>query len=92
MAAFLTVGNTATTSADFALLAGDSTTLFLVDNVDTDGISSTAQVDIQIKASDGKYFSIGALSYSNPILVLDAVGTFRLKRIASTDAVGVDKN
>jgi hypothetical protein len=92
MAAFLAAGTNAVGSADFTLASGDVVTLFLIDAADTDGITADAQIDLQIKSSGGMYYSVDALTYEKPSMMLTAPGTFRLYRRACTVAVGADKN
>lgn len=82
-------GTTATTSSDFTLAAGESTTLFLIDAAGTD-VAFASQALIQIKETNsGAYFTIGRLDSNTPGQVLSAPGTFRVSRAASDVAFGV---
>jgi hypothetical protein len=76
-------------SADFTLIDGASTTLFLKDD---EGVSvpPDAIAVVQIK-SGSEYFSIGTLDVANPARVLQAPGTFRIFKHVSSTAVGVDR-
>jgi len=77
-------------SADFTLAAGASTTLYLVD-ASGESVDSFSNVAVQIK-SGLEYFTIGSLSGARPCLVLDAIGTFRIRKFAAPVAFGVDRD
>lgn len=90
MAELIANGTTETTSADFTMANGDSATIYLK-NAAGPLLSSDARAVIQIKSADGNYFTIGEINRANPAKVLSAPGTFRVVKIASANAYGVDK-
>lgn len=83
----------AATSADQVLAAGASLTLVLKPATGAAALNQfDANIDVQAKTSGGDYLTFGALTASNPVLVLTAVGTFRLSKPASAVAYGADGN
>jgi len=76
-------------SADFTLIDGQSAMLFLTD-VEGDNVDPVAVAYIQIK-SGTQYFNIGVLDVTYPARVLQAAGTFRVKKMSAPVAFGVDK-
>lgn len=91
MAAFFTAATTELASSTFALAAGESATLYLID-AGGPGLPDDVVIDVQIASSATEYFNIGSLTKHRPSAVLTAVGTFRLFRHTCSSAVGVDKN
>lgn len=90
MAELIASGTTEADSADFILTAGGSATLYLKDAAGS-AVAPLSTAEVQIK-SGTEYFTIGTLNIQNPAQVLTAVGTFRVRRMASATAFGVDKD
>lgn len=94
MAAFVAVGTTELASGDFTVAAGTSVILCLI-------AASGAQVapgsfaEVQLKASNSEYFTVGALRFERQGAVLkNDSGTdcvYRIVRKAGSVAFGVDK-
>lgn len=87
MASLIASGTTEATSSDFTLAAGTSTTLSLSGAAQPFGTAS-----IQIKSAAATYTPIGTLNSATPILVLSAVGTFRVIKSGSSVAFGVERD
>jgi hypothetical protein len=91
MAEILAPTVAAATSADQVLAVGGSLTLVLKPATGAAPLRQyDANVDVQAKTSGGDYLPFGALTASNPVLVLTATGTFRVSKPASSVAYGVD--
>lgn len=90
MSTLIASGTTAATSADFTLADGQSTTLFLTDATGPD-VANQAVALIQIKSAGGQYFTIGRLTHDNPVQVLAAPGTYRVKRDVAPVAFAVEQ-
>lgn len=76
-------------SADFTL-TGTGTTLAFVS---ADGsIPRDAQAAIQYKSAAGQYTTVDTLSSSVPALVLNATGTFRVRKYTSASSIGIDRD
>ena len=89
MAELISIGTTATSSADFTLASGVSTTLHM--KTATGVFPSGAAVAIELKAGS-VYTTIGGLTDSEPVRVLAAPGVYRVRRILSTVAFGVERD
>lgn len=90
MAELIAPTTAAATSADFNLAAGTSRTL----NLKTLGagvanFGQFANANVEIKTASG-YVVFGALTNTNPVMVLTAVGDFRISKDPTSVAVGVD--
>lgn len=93
MANLIAVGVAQANSADFPLIAGQSTTLSLTCAAGT--VMPPAPVcmaRIQILGSGGAYVDFGQIDGLNPIKVLTAIGTFRVVKNASPVAFGIDRD
>jgi len=90
MAELLASSTAQTDSADFTLASGQTATLYLKDAAG-ESVDAHANVAIQIK-SGLEYFTIGSLNGARPCMVLDAVGTFRVRKFAAPVAFGVDRD
>lgn len=90
MAELIAAGTPEADSADFTLAAGDQATLFLKDAAGP-SVAADAIARLQIKSAAGEYFNAGHLDSFSPAKVLSAPGTYRVKRLASSAAFGVDK-
>lgn len=79
-------------SLDVIIGTGGSATFLLKGGV-TDAIPATAIALIQAKNAAGtQYVTIGQIDAGNPIRVLSAAGTFRVRKLLTTSAIGVDQN
>jgi hypothetical protein len=90
MAEILASGTSVANSSTVTLAAGESATLAL--RVDADGGGANVQAAVQKQGSDTNWYTIGVLSHKAPCMVLSAVGSFRVRRIAADVAFGVDKD
>jgi len=86
MTQLIAPATTEQTSADFTLAAAE-TTLSLKGVTEPLGAAY-----IQIKSSDANYKTIKVLTNDEPACVLNATGTFRVFKPASTNATGVDRD
>lgn len=91
MAELIATSTSAADSADFTVNAGDSISILLKDGTSATAVTSSATALVQAK-SGTQYITIGTVTGSNPLLVLSAPGTFRVSKLASAVAFGVDKN
>lgn len=91
MAELIASGTAQADSADFTLAAGETATLYLKDAAGAQ-VGSESIASVQIKSSDGQYFTIGELNCREVAKVLSGAGTYRVRRLASGEAFGVDKN
>jgi hypothetical protein len=90
MAEIIATGTTQVDSADFTLADGQSANLYLKDAAGPD-VTSGAIANVQIK-SGAEYFTVGSVTGYYPCMVLRGTGTYRVRKLASTDAFGVDKD
>ena len=79
-----------TDSADVTLAAGASATFLLFGGA-LEVIPFNAVALIQAK-SGAQYVTIGQIDSSNPLRVLSAAGVYRVRKLATVAAVGVDQN
>ena len=92
MAEIIAAGTTNTSSADFTLADGQSTTLSVKDaNGNLPSGELGGNLFIQIKSGTG-YASFGELTFKDPVKVLAAPGTFRTLRQNPILSYGVDRN
>lgn len=84
----LTTGTTSANSSDFTLAAGESATIALKDATGNT-VSGGVKVYIDIKDDTGAYFQVDRLGPDKPAVVLSGIGTYRIRRVASSVAVGV---
>ena len=89
MAELIASGTTQVDSADFTL-ANASTTLYLK-NASGGSVPPLSAATVQIK-SGGLYFNVGILTGLEPLRVLTATGTFRVRRHVSDSSFGVDRD
>jgi len=89
MAELIAIGTTATSSADFTLASGVSTTLHL--KTASGVIPKGAAVSIELKAGSA-YTAIGGLTDKEPARVLAAPGTYRVSRHVNAVAFGVERD
>lgn len=90
MAALNATAVTSNTSADFTLAAATSTTLSLSG---TGPLGLMCQAQVQIKSAAATYQTIAQLDSRNPMLVLAAIGTFRVvKGDNAAQAFGVERD
>ena len=80
-----------TDSADITVAAGSSITFLLKGGSSTEGMPRGASANVQAK-SGTQYVTVGTLDSENPMAVLSASGVFRVRKLASSTAVGVDQN
>lgn len=90
MAELIAAGTTLANSADITLAAGESATIFLKSGSGPT-VDTAARAAVQIKSSGAAYFTIGELDRATPVVVIDAPGTYRVQRMASSASVGVDQ-
>jgi hypothetical protein len=90
MAELIATGTAQADSADFALTDGQSTTIFLKDAAGTT-VPPLCNAAVQIKSADLEYFTVGTIDGLTPAKVLQAPGTYRVRKHASADAFGVDR-
>lgn len=88
MAAFLTAGTTAANSSSFTLTAGQAATLSLTPAA----TPIDAKVDVEVLLANGDWQYVGRMDALRRVQVVQATGTFRVRRYASLAAVGVDKD
>lgn len=88
MTAICASGVTQVDSTDIVLASGVSTTLALAGaTLDTSCVAM-----IQIKSTAATYMTIGTLDVYNPMRVLAAPGTFRVRKLASAVAITVERD
>lgn len=85
-ASIISNGATEASSSDFTLAAGESTTISIRGDAGDLGMAF-----IQCKQSDASYTDFGVLDRLHPVLVLAAIGTFKVKRAAGSTSFGVDR-
>lgn len=91
MATILAAGTTEAASSTFVLTAGQAATIYLTDAAGP-GLPFDACADVQIASAGSQYFTVGTLTRSNPAVVLEAAGTFRVLRHACETAVAIEQN
>lgn len=85
----LATESNAATSSEFTLAAGEVANLFLINN-DGPGTPFTSIVNVEIKETSGsQFFSVGSLDWSSRACNISGPGTFRIRRPAQPNAVGV---
>lgn len=89
MAELIATGTTEADSSDFTLSSGASTTLYLKDAGGLIPASCTAAIQIK---SGSLYFNVGELNGTEPVKVLSATGTFRVRKFANAATFGVDRD
>lgn len=90
MASYIAPSVAAANGADFTLAAGNATTLSLSA---ASALLPLCNARIQIKSAAGTYQDIGFLDKDNPIVVLQAIGTFRVVKSDNADlSFGVEKD
>jgi hypothetical protein len=88
MTEILSIDNTAASTAEFTLGAGEEAHLFLKGA--NGEVSRGAIVQVQRKVSTGVFTTFATMSGQEPALIVAIKGTFRLHRPAQTDVVGID--
>ena len=86
----LAIATTAASSADIVLAAGDSAHIHLRGSSPPAVPACTVSIDV--KGSDGSYTEYHRLTERNPGVVIDATGTYRVRRAACEQGVGVDRD
>lgn len=85
----LAVGTGAADSADVVIAAGASLTVALKDTAGP-GLNAACAVDILLKDDAGQYFAVDQMQYPGvSAMVIQAAGTYRFSRLATSTAVGV---
>ena len=90
MAELIAVGTAQADSADFTNTSGTDLAIFLK-TAASQTLPNDAKALIQVKSSEGAYFDIGVLTAVEPMRLLSAPGTFRVRRLACAVGFGVDK-
>lgn len=89
MAEIIPTGTTAATSDDFTLAAGDVTTVSITSLCPPAVPPCEVVIDQKIGSS---YYQRLVMGSDNSMVVIDAPGTFRARRVAgASQAVGVDR-
>lgn len=83
----LAAGTTAATSTDIVVAAGASVTVGLF--VATGGIAVSGPVGEVWADTPGADIPVATLSVDKPATVISGPGTFRVKRLATSQAIGV---
>lgn len=84
----LEIGNNVTPSADFTIPSGEQRTIALKGN-STSGKFPNAQIYLELKDDDNKYWTVDTLTTHNPALIIVSPGTYRLVRKEGGAAAGV---
>lgn len=90
MAELIASGTAEADSADFTLTTGQNCTLFLKDAAG-DTVPPFSEALVQIKSAGLEYYTVGVITGANPAQLLEAPGTYRVRKRAATVAFGVDK-
>ena len=90
MAELIATGTAQADSSDFTLADGQSTTIFLKD-ASSDSVPAQCAANVQIKSADSVYYTIHVITDRCPAIVLDAPGTYRVRKQASITTFGVDR-
>lgn len=91
MAEIIPNGTAVATSADITLTDGQGTTLHLK-SASPPAIQQGQEAHVEIKGSDNNYFTIGVLNHKEPAKLLTGPGIFRVRKLASEIAFGVDRD
>lgn len=91
MAELIAASTAQADSADITVAAGASITFLLKGGGGTEALPRGANASVQAK-SGTQYITIGVMDAENPMAVLSASGVFRVRKLASSSAVGVDQN
>lgn len=91
MAEIIPNGTAVATSSDITLTDGEGTILHLK-SVSPPAISQGQEAQVQIKGSDGNYFTVGTLNHKEPAKLLNGPGVFRVRKLASEIPFGVDRD
>lgn len=86
----LASGTAAADSIDVVVAAGTPVTIFLKVGSSIP-VPSNADCDVKIKDAGGFYHTIGKLTGRQPAIVLDGPGTYRVSRLLTGEAFGIDK-
>ena len=89
MANILAVGTAADSSSDFDVVAGTPNTVCLIDAAGPT-ITAGAFVAIQYKAASGEYFTVDNLQDDRVALAIIGPGTYRVTRLDTGVACGVE--
>ncbi|MBL0420516.1 hypothetical protein JI739_09200 [Ramlibacter sp. AW1] len=87
MANIIASGTTEASSSEFTLTT-DSANIYITGGAP----GSDARALVQIKAADGTFSTVGELTKQFPAQLLTGAGTYRVTRVATATAFGVDKN
>lgn len=91
MAAIITLGDEAATSADFTLADAASASISLFCDEDN-ALPPRAHAVVEYKGSDNNYYWLATITGRRPMLKLAQAGTFRVRKAALADQpYGVDK-
>ena len=90
MAELIASGTAEFDSVDFTLAAGDQVTIFLKNTPGT-VVNPKGVAQVFIKSSENNYYLVGVVDLSFPAKVIQAPGTYKVRRMASDVAYGVDK-
>lgn len=85
----LTVGIGETSSTDFVLDGQKEATLSIRGNNTTGNVPSNTLIYIELKDDAGNYWPINILNSSQKLVLLNAVGTYRVRRSATSGEAGV---
>lgn len=85
---FDTAPNTAQTDSPFNVAAGEKITLSLYNAAGT-GLKTRVQGLIQQEVATGVWMNKGVLLSTDDCIVWDAEGVWRVRKLASAEAVGV---
>lgn len=86
----LSLGTTAATSTDITLAAGESAHIHLRGS--SPPAVPACTVCIEVKGADASYTEYHRLTERNPGAVIDAAGTYRVRRPVCESSVGVDRD
>jgi hypothetical protein len=90
VANILASGTTQAASGEFTLAAGESTTLFVSSAAGSDA-NSAVQAKVQIKSAGGLWTTVGTLRRGQLAAVLNGAGTYRVLRMLTTTAFGIER-
>lgn len=90
MTELIPVGNTDANSDDFNVTGTSGPATLFLKTADGANVPSDAVALVQAKTDD-LYFTIGQITASEPCKVLDATGTFRVRRPGCTSPFGVEQ-
>lgn len=92
MANILASGTTAAQSSPFTLAVGDVATVFITQGaVSSLAYGSFAQIQVQDASSNWIDVTGGAMSSADAIKSIGSPGTYRVARLVSATAFGIDK-